>query len=183
MTRAMTGGAAIGKFAATAFQSVTTSACAPDDAIRKAAPAALSNESFSFGMSMSLSPWLYATYCCLKEASSRPAWNHLNATKAKNGRRARKNGDETVRRAGLRHTAGSGARDFPKNVDFAYSDRVRALQAKLERFMQAHVYPNERRFREEVEANRAKGNAWVPTLLVEELKPKARAEGDRKSVV
>jgi acyl-CoA dehydrogenase len=62
-------------------------------------------------------------------------------------------------------------------MDFAYSDRVRALEDKLRRFMDAHVYPNERRFHEEVEANRAKGNAWVPTRLIEELKPKARAEG------
>jgi acyl-CoA dehydrogenase len=43
--------------------------------------------------------------------------------------------------------------------------------------MEAQVYPNERRFHEEVEANRAKGNPWVPTRIVEELKPKARAEG------
>jgi acyl-CoA dehydrogenase len=54
---------------------------------------------------------------------------------------------------------------------------VKALQGKLARFMDAHVYPNERRFRDEVEANRAKGNPWVPTKLIEELKPKARAEG------
>jgi acyl-CoA dehydrogenase len=62
-------------------------------------------------------------------------------------------------------------------MDFAYSDRVKALEAKLRRFMDAHVHPNERRFHEEVEANRAKGDAWVPTRLIEELKPKARAEG------
>jgi acyl-CoA dehydrogenase len=62
-------------------------------------------------------------------------------------------------------------------MDFAYSDRVEALQSRLERFMAEHVYPNERRFHEEVEANRAKGNPWVPTKLIEELKPKARAEG------
>ena len=62
-------------------------------------------------------------------------------------------------------------------MDFAYSDKVRALQAKLERFMEVQVYPNERSFHEEVEANRAKGNPWVPTGLIEELKPKARAEG------
>jgi acyl-CoA dehydrogenase len=61
-------------------------------------------------------------------------------------------------------------------MDFAYSDRVKALQAKLERFMAEHVYPNERRFHEEVEANRAKGNPWVPSRLIAELKPKARAE-------
>jgi acyl-CoA dehydrogenase len=62
-------------------------------------------------------------------------------------------------------------------MDFAYSDKVKALQAKLARFMDEHVYPNERRFHDEVEANRAKGNPWVPTKLIEELKPKARAEG------
>ena len=62
-------------------------------------------------------------------------------------------------------------------MDFAYSDKVKALQDKLARFMDAHVYPSERRFRDEVEANRTKGNPWVPTKLIEELKPKARAEG------
>jgi len=62
-------------------------------------------------------------------------------------------------------------------MDFSYSDKVKALQAKLARFMDEHIYPNERRFHEEVEANRAKGNPWVPTKLIEELKPKARAEG------
>jgi len=62
-------------------------------------------------------------------------------------------------------------------MDFAYSDKVKALQGKLARFMDAHVYPNERRFHDEVEANRAKGNPWVPTKLIEELKPKARPEG------
>ena len=62
-------------------------------------------------------------------------------------------------------------------MDFAYSDKVKTLQGKLARFMDEHVYPNERRFRDEVEASRAKGNPWVPTKLIEELKPKARAEG------
>jgi acyl-CoA dehydrogenase len=62
-------------------------------------------------------------------------------------------------------------------MDFAYSHKVKALQERLVRFMDAHVYPNERRFHEEVAANRAKGDPWVPTKLIEELKPKARAEG------
>jgi acyl-CoA dehydrogenase len=62
-------------------------------------------------------------------------------------------------------------------MDFAYSDKVKGLQQKLQRFMDAHVYPNERRFHEEVEANRALGDPWVPTKLIEELKPKARAQG------
>src|SRR3990172_471457 len=62
-------------------------------------------------------------------------------------------------------------------MDFAYTDKVRALQAKVQRFMDDHVYPNERRHREDVEANRARGNAWMPLALVEELKQKARSQG------
>jgi acyl-CoA dehydrogenase len=62
-------------------------------------------------------------------------------------------------------------------VNFDYTPKVRELQARLVAFMDAHIYPNEHRFREEVEANRARGNAWIPTKLVEELKPKARAAG------
>ena len=62
-------------------------------------------------------------------------------------------------------------------MEFAYSDKVKALQAKLERFMAEHVYPNESRFHEEIEANRARGNPWVPSRLIAELKPKARAQG------
>ncbi len=62
-------------------------------------------------------------------------------------------------------------------MNFDYSDKVKNLQQRLRAFMQEHVYPNEARFFQEVEANRAAGNAWVPTTLIEELKPKARAAG------
>ncbi|MCX7814428.1 MAG: acyl-CoA dehydrogenase family protein [Tepidimonas ignava] len=62
-------------------------------------------------------------------------------------------------------------------MDFAYSPRVQALRERLMAFMDEHIYPNEERFEAEVEANRAAGNAWVPTRLIEELKPKARAAG------
>ncbi len=62
-------------------------------------------------------------------------------------------------------------------MNFDYSDKVKGLQARLLAFMDAHIYPNETRFFEEIAANRAKGNAWIPTELVEELKPKARAAG------
>src|SRR6476659_6926578 len=58
-------------------------------------------------------------------------------------------------------------------MDFAYTDKVRALQARLNAFMAAHVYPNEQRFHDEV----ATGDRWQPTTLIEELKEKARAEG------
>jgi acyl-CoA dehydrogenase len=62
-------------------------------------------------------------------------------------------------------------------MHFEYSDKVKALQARLLQFMDQHIYPNEQRFFEEVAANRAKGNAWIPTQIVEELKPLARKAG------
>jgi acyl-CoA dehydrogenase len=62
-------------------------------------------------------------------------------------------------------------------MEFDYSPKVKDMQARLLAFMDEHVYPNERVFFEEIAANRAKGNAWVPTKIVEEIKPKARAAG------
>jgi acyl-CoA dehydrogenase len=43
--------------------------------------------------------------------------------------------------------------------------------------MDEHVYPSEPRFDAEVEANRRRGNPWVPTQVMEGLKEKARAAG------
>jgi acyl-CoA dehydrogenase len=62
-------------------------------------------------------------------------------------------------------------------MDFEYSPRVRDLQTRLLRFMDEHVYPNEPKFFAEIEANRAQGNAWVPTRIMEELKARARDAG------
>ncbi|MCL4185195.1 MAG: acyl-CoA dehydrogenase family protein, partial [Burkholderiaceae bacterium] len=62
-------------------------------------------------------------------------------------------------------------------MEFEYSARCSALRERLLRFMDEHIYPNERRFYEEVSANRRAGNAWIPTRLIEELKPKAREAG------
>ncbi len=62
-------------------------------------------------------------------------------------------------------------------MDFNYTPKVKELQARLLAFMEAHVYPNEARFFREIAENRAKGNAWIPTAIIEELKPKARAAG------
>jgi len=62
-------------------------------------------------------------------------------------------------------------------MDFAYTDKVKAMQAKLIAFMDEHIYPNEHRFHQEILENRKKGNPWIPTKIVEELKPKARAAG------
>ena len=62
-------------------------------------------------------------------------------------------------------------------MQFEYSDKVKTMQARLLAFMDEHIYPNEARFFKEIEDNRAKGNAWIPTKIVEELKPKAQAAG------
>jgi acyl-CoA dehydrogenase len=62
-------------------------------------------------------------------------------------------------------------------MDFEFSQEVKVLQERVSAFMEKHVYPNEQRFLSEVEANRNGGNAWIPTEIIEELKPKARAEG------
>lgn len=62
-------------------------------------------------------------------------------------------------------------------MNFEFSSEVKDLQERVSAFMEKHVYPNEQRFLSEVEANRKSGNAWKPTEIIEELKPKARAEG------
>jgi len=62
-------------------------------------------------------------------------------------------------------------------MNFDYTPRIKQMQERLLAFMDEHIYPNEHRFHEEIAANRAKGNAWVPLTLIEELKPKARAAG------
>jgi len=58
-------------------------------------------------------------------------------------------------------------------MDFAYSAKVKELQERLGRFMDEHIYPNERRHDEDV----APEARWQPRPVVEELKPKARAAG------
>jgi acyl-CoA dehydrogenase len=63
-------------------------------------------------------------------------------------------------------------------MDFAYSKRCEDLRKTLLAFMDTHVYPNERRYKEEVDRNgRERGSRWIPTEVVEELKPVARAAG------
>ena len=62
-------------------------------------------------------------------------------------------------------------------MDFSFSDKVQKLQAQVSAFMDQHVYPNEARFWDEIDANRSNGNAWIPTRVIEELKPLARKAG------
>ncbi|TRZ98777.1 MAG: acyl-CoA dehydrogenase [Rhodocyclaceae bacterium] len=62
-------------------------------------------------------------------------------------------------------------------MDFDYSPKVKDLQKRVNAFMDQHIYPNEDVFHNEVETNRARGNPWVPTVIMEQLKDKARAAG------
>ena len=62
-------------------------------------------------------------------------------------------------------------------MDFDYSPRVRELQARLLKFFDDHIYPNEQVYEAEVAENRRKGDAFVATKVIEELKEKARAAG------
>ncbi len=63
-------------------------------------------------------------------------------------------------------------------MDFAYSPRCQALREKLLKFMDDYIYPNERAYKDEVDRNgQEKGNRWLPTKIIEELKPIAREQG------
>jgi acyl-CoA dehydrogenase len=62
-------------------------------------------------------------------------------------------------------------------MDFDYSARTKDLQARLAAFMERHIYPAEAAYGAEIEANTKAGKRWTPLKLIEDLKPKARAEG------
>jgi acyl-CoA dehydrogenase len=55
---------------------------------------------------------------------------------------------------------------------FEHSPRVKELQRRLLAFMDEHIYPNEKVYQEQVQADR-----WRPPPVVEELKARARAAG------
>jgi acyl-CoA dehydrogenase len=55
-------------------------------------------------------------------------------------------------------------------MEFEHSAKVQQLQARLSAFMDEHIYPNERRWHEQINA----GDRWQPTAVVEELKGMAR---------
>src|SRR6516165_8673937 len=58
-------------------------------------------------------------------------------------------------------------------MEFEYSQKVRALQARLEAFMAEEIYPNE----EALFAQVNEGDRWQPVPIMEELKAKARGQG------
>jgi acyl-CoA dehydrogenase len=59
-------------------------------------------------------------------------------------------------------------------VDFAYSDKVNELRARVNDFMERYIIPNERTYREQIAAS---GNPFHHAEIVDELKARARAEG------
>jgi len=59
-------------------------------------------------------------------------------------------------------------------MDFAYSEKVNELRARMNDFMERYVYPNERTYHEQIAAS---GNPFHHAEIVDELKAKARAEG------
>ena len=62
-------------------------------------------------------------------------------------------------------------------MDFDYSPKTKELQARLLRFMDAHIYPNEAVFQQQLEANTQAGKRWTPVPLLETLKDKAKEAG------
>jgi len=57
-------------------------------------------------------------------------------------------------------------------MDFEQSDKTKRLMVSLTAFMEAHVYPNESLYHEQVAADR-----WGSPPIIDELQAKARAEG------
>lgn len=57
-------------------------------------------------------------------------------------------------------------------MNFDYSPKTVELQRRLQAFMDAHVYPNEKNYEQEINS----GDRWQPSGLMEELKAKARAD-------
>ncbi|MGE0887052.1 MAG: acyl-CoA dehydrogenase [Blastocatellales bacterium] len=58
-------------------------------------------------------------------------------------------------------------------MNFEYSDKVKYLQNKLSAFMEEYIYPNEQTYYEQNHS----GERWKVIQIIEDLKPKAQAEG------
>ncbi|MGV8995329.1 MAG: acyl-CoA dehydrogenase family protein [Parvibaculaceae bacterium] len=62
-------------------------------------------------------------------------------------------------------------------MNFEFNDKTKELQARLERFMDKHIYPNEKTYADQMDAFRKEGNPWQVPQILEDLKPLAREEG------
>lgn len=58
-------------------------------------------------------------------------------------------------------------------MDFSYSPKVKELQEKLSAFMEEHIYPNEKVYKEQLDQN----GRWTVPPIIEELKVKAKEQG------
>src|SRR5690348_3575917 len=56
-------------------------------------------------------------------------------------------------------------------MDFEYTPKMKALEARLRAFMDEHVYPNEARYYDDM----PRDDRWQPSALIEALKVKAKA--------
>ncbi len=59
-------------------------------------------------------------------------------------------------------------------MDFEYSGRTKELKARVEVFMDEHIYPSERVYYDQVYQS---DNRWIEPPILEELKENARAQG------
>ena len=59
-------------------------------------------------------------------------------------------------------------------MDFAYSEKVNELRARIRDFMDRYIFPNEQTYRDQIIAS---GNPHHDPEILDELKAKARAEG------
>ena len=62
-------------------------------------------------------------------------------------------------------------------MDFEYSPKTRELQARLLKFMDDHVYPNEKAYHDELQANTEAGRRWTHLKVIDDLKAKAQSAG------
>ena len=62
---------------------------------------------------------------------------------------------------------------------YRQTERSLDLQKRVSDFMDAHIFPNEQRYEEEIRANEKAGNAYTTVKLMEELKAKAQKEAKK----
>ncbi len=55
---------------------------------------------------------------------------------------------------------------------FEHSEKVKDLQKRVQAFMDEYIYPNEKLYYQQI----AEGDRWQPIQIIEDLKPKARAQ-------
>ena len=59
-------------------------------------------------------------------------------------------------------------------MEFEHSTKVKELQARVSAFMEAHIYPNEKLFDQQLDEGDTR---WQIPPIMEELKAKAKADG------